>query len=159
MEGRRFWAGQRSPDRDWQANALALAFSVTKGMAAAAMVVAHSRGLFEPDAPVAEYWPECGQAGPVTDNGLRSTCTLSIFCVSNLLWDKLRVWLNRSPINPRVPAKSEGCWPDFQCRREEFWAVFGAPYERCRRHRQPYLEPTNGHRIGVTLNLRWFQPD
>ena len=107
MEGPRFWAGQRSPDRDWQANALALAFSVTKGMGAAAMVVAHSRGLFELDAPVAEYWPECG--------------------VSNLLWDKLRVWLNRSPINPRVSAKSEGCWPDFQSRREEFWAVFGAP--------------------------------
>ncbi len=35
-----------------------MAFSVTKGMAAAVMAVAHSRGLFELDAPVAQYWPE-----------------------------------------------------------------------------------------------------
>ncbi len=57
------WGGQRSPGNDWQADTLALTFSVTKGMAAAAMVIAHSRGLFELDAPVAEYWPEFAQAG------------------------------------------------------------------------------------------------
>jgi len=57
------WGGQRSPDRDWQPDTLALTFSVTKGMAAAAMVVAHSRGLFELDMPVAAYWPEFAQAG------------------------------------------------------------------------------------------------
>jgi CubicO group peptidase (beta-lactamase class C family) len=57
------WGGQRSPGRDWQADTLALTFSVTKGMAAAALVVAHSRGLFALDAPVAEYWPEFAQAG------------------------------------------------------------------------------------------------
>ncbi len=56
------WAGQRAPGHDWQADTLALTFSVTKGMSAAAMVVAHSRGLFELDAPVAEYWPEFAQA-------------------------------------------------------------------------------------------------
>jgi CubicO group peptidase (beta-lactamase class C family) len=32
-------------------------------MAAAAMVVAHARGLFELDEPVATYWPEFAQAG------------------------------------------------------------------------------------------------
>lgn len=32
-------------------------------MAAAALAVAHSRGLFELDAPVASYWPEFAQAG------------------------------------------------------------------------------------------------
>ena len=42
---------------------MALTFSVTKGMAAAALVVAHSQGLFELDMPVAEYWPEFAQAG------------------------------------------------------------------------------------------------
>jgi len=57
------WGGERSPGRDWQADTLALTFSVSKGMSAAAMVVAHSRGLYELDAPVAEYWPEFAQAG------------------------------------------------------------------------------------------------
>ncbi len=57
------WGGQRAPDRAWQADTLALTFSVTKGMAAAAMVVAHSRGLFGLDVPVAEYWPAFAQAG------------------------------------------------------------------------------------------------
>jgi CubicO group peptidase (beta-lactamase class C family) len=32
-------------------------FSATKGMAAAAMAVAHSRGLFALDEPVADHWP------------------------------------------------------------------------------------------------------
>ncbi len=32
-------------------------------MAAAAMAVAHSRGLFELDGPVADYWPEFQQWG------------------------------------------------------------------------------------------------
>jgi CubicO group peptidase (beta-lactamase class C family) len=32
-------------------------------MAAAAMVVAHSRGLFDLDSPVANYWPEFAQGG------------------------------------------------------------------------------------------------
>jgi CubicO group peptidase (beta-lactamase class C family) len=45
----------------WTASTLCLAFSVTKGMAAAAMVVAHSRGLFELDQPIARYWPEFAQ--------------------------------------------------------------------------------------------------
>jgi CubicO group peptidase (beta-lactamase class C family) len=57
------WGGQRSPGANWQPETLALTFSVTKGMSAAAMVVAHSRGLFELDAPVADYWPEFAQNG------------------------------------------------------------------------------------------------
>jgi CubicO group peptidase (beta-lactamase class C family) len=57
------WGGQRSPGSDWQADTLALTFSVTKGMAAAALVVAHSRGLFDLDMPVAEYWPDFAQGG------------------------------------------------------------------------------------------------
>jgi CubicO group peptidase (beta-lactamase class C family) len=47
----------------WQKNTLALVFSATKGMAAAAMAVAHSRGLFDLNAPVAEYWPQFAQNG------------------------------------------------------------------------------------------------
>jgi len=57
------WGGQRAPGDPWRENTLALTFSVTKGMAAAALVVAHSRGLFDLDAPVADYWPQFAQAG------------------------------------------------------------------------------------------------
>src|SRR5262245_62800750 len=47
------WGGQRctSTNLPWTNNTLALVFSVSKGMAAAAMAVAHSRGLFELDDP------------------------------------------------------------------------------------------------------------
>jgi len=57
------WGGYRGADLPCERDTLALTFSVTKGMAAAAMAVAHSRGLFELDAPVANYWPEFGQEG------------------------------------------------------------------------------------------------
>jgi CubicO group peptidase (beta-lactamase class C family) len=57
------WGGERAVGSSWGAETLALTFSVTKGMAAAALVVAHSRGLFELDAPVASYWPDFGQGG------------------------------------------------------------------------------------------------
>ena len=62
------WGGQRcsASDQPWTENTLALVFSVTKGMAAAAMAVAHSRGLFELDRPVAKYWPEFAQASKST---------------------------------------------------------------------------------------------
>src|SRR6187402_56633 len=59
------WGGYRCALNrlPWREHTLALAFSVSKGMAAAAMAVAHSRGLFELDHPVADYWPELGQRG------------------------------------------------------------------------------------------------
>jgi CubicO group peptidase (beta-lactamase class C family) len=59
------WGGSASASnaRPWNEQTLVLSFSVTKGMAAAAMVVAHHQGLFELDRPVAEYWPEFAQAG------------------------------------------------------------------------------------------------
>lgn len=59
------WGGERCTKKGlpWKRNTLALVFSVSKGMAAAALTVAHSRGLFELDEPVAEYWPAFQQAG------------------------------------------------------------------------------------------------
>ena len=59
------WGGtqSRTPVRPWNDQTLVLAFSVSKGMAAAAMVVAHSQGLFELDEPVARYWPEFSGEG------------------------------------------------------------------------------------------------
>ncbi len=59
------WGGQRcaSTCLPWTQRTLTLVFSVTKGMAATVMAVAHSRGLFELDQPVARYWPEFLQRG------------------------------------------------------------------------------------------------
>lgn len=59
------WGGQRCSldSLPWTEHTLSLVFSVSKGMAAAAMAVAHSRGLFELDQPVARYWPEFDQRG------------------------------------------------------------------------------------------------
>jgi CubicO group peptidase (beta-lactamase class C family) len=59
------WGGQRCSlnSLPWTERTLALVFSVSKGMAAAAMAVAHSRGLFELDDAVADYWPEFHQRG------------------------------------------------------------------------------------------------
>ncbi len=59
------WGGNRCHHTAaaWTEDTLSLAFSVTKGMAAAAMAVAHSRGWFELDAAVVDYWPEFGCHG------------------------------------------------------------------------------------------------
>jgi CubicO group peptidase (beta-lactamase class C family) len=59
------WGGYRCLEtgEPWTQETLALVFSVTKGMAAAVMLVAHSRGLFELDDAVAAYWPEFAQSG------------------------------------------------------------------------------------------------
>ena len=59
------WGGHRChlQQQTWNEETMSLAFSVSKGMAAAAMAVAHSRGLFELDAAVAEYWPEFARHG------------------------------------------------------------------------------------------------
>ena len=42
---------------------MALVMSTTKGLSALTLAVAHSRGLFDYDAPVIHYWPEFGQYG------------------------------------------------------------------------------------------------
>lgn len=49
--------------RPWRDDTMVVVFSTTKGMAGAAMAVAHSRGLFELDEPVVTYWPEFAQNG------------------------------------------------------------------------------------------------
>lgn len=59
------WGGHRDHKREqpWQADTLTTIFSSTKGVAALTLAHAHSRQLFEWDAPVAKYWPEFAQAG------------------------------------------------------------------------------------------------
>jgi CubicO group peptidase (beta-lactamase class C family) len=59
------WGGlrDRAAGAQWEADTLVLVFSATKGLAAMAMAVAHSRGLFGLDERVAAYWPEFAQGG------------------------------------------------------------------------------------------------
>jgi CubicO group peptidase (beta-lactamase class C family) len=59
------WGGYRDGREKsvWEADTMVSVFSATKGMAGAAMAVAHARGLFDLDEPVASYWPEFGTNG------------------------------------------------------------------------------------------------
>ena len=59
------WGGVRDADSGapWQQDTLVMVLSSSKGMAAMAIALAHSRGLLEFDEPVARYWPEFAQAG------------------------------------------------------------------------------------------------
>jgi len=59
------WGGHRDRARTlpWTRETLTPVFSVTKGMAAASILLAQTRGWMEFDAPVSRYWPEFGQGG------------------------------------------------------------------------------------------------
>lgn len=70
------WGGWRdyAAELHWEQDTLVLAFSATKGMAAAAMAVAESKGELCSDERVSTYWPEFAQAGkgPITVRQLLS---------------------------------------------------------------------------------------
>lgn len=59
------WAGWRDPARrlPWEEDTLVNVFSTTKGVSSIALAHAHSRGLVDYDARVAQYWPEFAVAG------------------------------------------------------------------------------------------------
>lgn len=59
------WGGYRDADRSspWSEDTLVLTFSATKGVAAAVMAHAHTKGLFSYDDTVASYWPAFGANG------------------------------------------------------------------------------------------------
>jgi CubicO group peptidase (beta-lactamase class C family) len=59
------WGGYRDPrtGAPWEEDTLVLVFSTTKGISTMALAVAHSRGLFDYDEPMATYWPEFAQNG------------------------------------------------------------------------------------------------
>jgi CubicO group peptidase (beta-lactamase class C family) len=59
------WGGYRHARRrtPWQEDTLVLVFSMSKGLAAMTLAVAHSRGWLDYDEQVAVYWPEFGQQG------------------------------------------------------------------------------------------------
>jgi CubicO group peptidase (beta-lactamase class C family) len=59
------WGGirNRATGEPWDENTMVLTSSATKGLAGLAMALAHSRGLFDYDEPIAKYWPEFAQHG------------------------------------------------------------------------------------------------
>ncbi|PYI56896.1 serine hydrolase domain-containing protein [Paenibacillus flagellatus] len=59
------WGGYSDPERgrEWESDTLVPVFSSTKGFAALAAAVAHSRGRFSYDDPVAKHWPEFARNG------------------------------------------------------------------------------------------------
>jgi CubicO group peptidase (beta-lactamase class C family) len=59
------WGGVRNKSTGdlWEENTMVIVFSTTKGLAALAMALAHSRGLLDYDEPVSKYWPEFAQKG------------------------------------------------------------------------------------------------
>jgi len=59
------WGGVRdkATGEPWEEDTMVIVFSATKGVAALAMALAHSRGLFDYDERVSTYWPEFGQEG------------------------------------------------------------------------------------------------
>jgi len=59
------WAGVRNKTTGerWEPDTMVIVYSATKGLAAMAMAVAHSRGWLDYDERVCTYWPEFGQRG------------------------------------------------------------------------------------------------
>ena len=59
------WGGVRDKNSaaPWEPDTMAVVYSTTKGLAAMAMALAHSRGLIEYDEKVSKYWPEFAQNG------------------------------------------------------------------------------------------------
>lgn len=70
------WGGVRNPATraPWEKDTLVIVFSMTKGMSALTLALAHSRGWLDYEAHVAEYWPEFAKNGkePVTVRQLLS---------------------------------------------------------------------------------------
>ncbi|WP_127794413.1 serine hydrolase [Agromyces sp. LHK192] len=59
------WGGWADPERTapWQRDTITNVWSISKTATALAALVLVDRGLLDPDAPVAEYWPEFAAAG------------------------------------------------------------------------------------------------
>ncbi len=62
------WGGcaDRKTGQPWERHTMGTVFSSTKGIAAAALLMLLDRGLYELDAPVADYWPEFAEHGKGT---------------------------------------------------------------------------------------------
>ena len=65
------WAGWADParTRPWQQDTLTNVWSTTKAVTSLSAHLLMDRGELDPDAPVARYWPEFGQAGKAEHPG------------------------------------------------------------------------------------------
>ena len=65
------WAGTADPTtgRAWREDTPMVVFSATKGLAAMRMLQLTEQGVFDPDQPVAEYWPGFAQQGKESITG------------------------------------------------------------------------------------------
>ena len=59
------WGGIRdaTTGAPWEEDTMVIVYSLTKGMSAMTLALAHSRGWLDFDRPVADYWPEFAQNG------------------------------------------------------------------------------------------------
>jgi CubicO group peptidase (beta-lactamase class C family) len=59
------WGGYRDEQTHapWEEDTMVIVYSTTEGIVALTMALAHLRGLFDYDVPVAMYWPEFAQQG------------------------------------------------------------------------------------------------
>ena len=59
------WGGLADPvsGRPWTSDTIVLVYSMTKGVSAVCVNLLIERGLLDPDAPVAQYWPEFAANG------------------------------------------------------------------------------------------------
>jgi CubicO group peptidase (beta-lactamase class C family) len=59
------WGGEADPEggRPWERDTPVVVFSATKGMVAAALLMLTDQGALDPDAPVADVWPELARHG------------------------------------------------------------------------------------------------
>ena len=57
------WGGLRNADAPWEEDTMVVVYSATKGLAAMALALAHSRGWLDYDERVCTYWPEFAQRG------------------------------------------------------------------------------------------------
>jgi len=62
------WGGIRNghTGEPWEQDTMVIVYSATKGLAAMAMAIAHSRGWLDFETPVSRYWPEFAQQGKET---------------------------------------------------------------------------------------------
>ncbi|OHE64031.1 MAG: hypothetical protein A2413_00760 [Treponema sp. RIFOXYC1_FULL_61_9] len=101
------WGGWADPKRTrpWNEDTSVVVFSATKGVGALVLAHLHSRGLFDYDAKVSEYWPEFAVKG-------KSDVT-----VRQLLSHQAGIVLTAEPLNPkdldglaRILADTEPMW-------------------------------------------------
>lgn len=91
------WAGDadRATARPWARDTIVIVFSSTKGVTAVAANQLIERGLLDPDAPVAEYWPEFaakGKAAILVEWVLSHRAGLAALDVSDLTLDDVAAW-------------------------------------------------------------------